>query len=88
MTPISKDIKDAIRSKYAFPGGYPLYLVTTDGGALCIECVRKDWKIIAHSTLHHYNDGWELAGADINWEDPDLFCDHCGENIESAYGEE
>jgi len=22
-----------------------------------------------------------------NWEDPELFCDHCGSRIESAYAE-
>jgi hypothetical protein len=24
---------------------------------------------------------------EANWEDPDLFCDHCGDRIESAYAE-
>jgi hypothetical protein len=28
---------------------------------------------------------WHL---EVNWEDPDLFCDHCGARIESAYAED
>jgi hypothetical protein len=28
-----------------------------------------------------------VEALDVNWEDPDLFCDHCGNRIESAYAE-
>lgn len=31
------------------------------------------------------NDG---AACDINWENPDLYCDHSGKPIPSAYGED
>jgi hypothetical protein len=31
---------------------------------------------------------WVAAGADVNWENPDLYCAHCGERIKSAYAEE
>jgi hypothetical protein len=24
---------------------------------------------------------------EVNWENPELFCDHCGNRIESAYAE-
>jgi len=30
----------------------------------------------------------QALGADINWENPFLYCDNCGERIESAYAEE
>lgn len=80
-------IKDAIRNKYAWPGGYPLFLVTSDGSALCVACGRKEWRQIAYSILHGISDEWRVEAPDINWEDPQLFCDHCGKRIESAYAE-
>ena len=33
------------------------------------------------------SDGWQVIGLQINWEDADLTCSHCGALIESAYGE-
>ncbi len=80
-------IKTAIRDKYAWPGGHPLYLVANDGGALCIDCARSEYRQIAHDTVKEWRTGWDIAGPDINWEDSDLVCSHCGENIESAYGD-
>jgi hypothetical protein len=71
---------------YAWPGGYPMYFVTSDGAALSFAAVRKEWRQIVQA--HLWNDtrcGWHIAGADINWEDPYLYCDHTGERIESAY---
>jgi len=83
---IPNTVKYAAKNKYAWPGGYPMFVVTTDGGALCVDCVRAEWRAIAHSTVTAAHDGWDAAGSDVNWEDPDLDCDHCGEKIESAYG--
>ena len=85
---ISHSVKQALRDKYAWPGGYPLYLVMTDGGALCIDCAKAEYHNIADSTVKGINDGWNAAAADINWEDSDLTCDHCNKPIESAYGDD
>jgi hypothetical protein len=81
----TKQIKEAIRHPYACPGGYPLFLITSDGAALCCECGRKQWKQIAYAIIHHLSDGWRVEAADVNWENPDLYCDHCSKRIESAY---
>lgn len=67
----------------AWPGGYPLYYVTQDGGTLCPECVRK-----AESeglTDDPDDPQWYIIVAVINWEDETLYCDDCNEPIESAY---
>ncbi len=85
---VSHEIKRAIRDKYAWPGGYPLYLVCDDGGSLCIECSKKEYRQIVYSIRHNVRDGWKVEGVNINWEDTYLCCDHCGEKIESAYGEQ
>lgn len=83
----SIELRKAIRAKYAWPGGYPMFLVMADGAALCMDCARKEYKQIAYANRHNLRDGWKAECADINWEDQDLFCDHCSKPIESAYGE-
>jgi hypothetical protein len=81
------DFRAAVRQgPYAWPGGYPLYFVCDDGGALCPACVKAERRSILDSIANGYRDGWRVVGIDVNWEDADLTCDHCGKAIESAYG--
>ena len=82
---IMRQTKSFIRQPYAWPGGYPLTLVMTDGACLCHDCAKDNFHNICHSTIHGISDGWHAAGADVNWENDELLCDHCGEKIESAY---
>lgn len=84
---ILKEVKRAIREPYAWPGGYPKYILMTDGEALSIAAARENWHEICRATLQPYQDGWQAAGVDINWENVNLTCAHTGEFIESAYGE-
>jgi len=83
----SLKLRALIRSKYAWPGGYPMYGITNDGAALCIDCMRKEYKQIAYARKHRLRDGWRVDAVDINYEDTDLMCEHCNQFIESAYGE-
>jgi len=71
-------------SPYAWPGGYPLFAITHDGAALCHYCCKTERETIATTTGR---DGWGVVAIEANWEDPDLYCDHCGDRIESAYAE-
>ncbi|MDE3038720.1 MAG: hypothetical protein KGJ21_09775 [Pseudomonadota bacterium] len=81
------DYRRAIRyGKFAWPGGYPLYFICDDGGALCCDCARKERRNVLSSIARNVRDGWRIVAQDVNYEDNDLFCDHCGEQIESAYG--
>ena len=80
-------LKNAIRQPYAWPGGYPVYVIMNDGEMLCTECTRKEYKNILQSTRGAQNDGWRCVGADILWEGIE-FCAHCSKQLESAYGEE
>ena len=84
---ILASVKQAIRQPYAWPGGYPLYVIMDDGGCLSIDAARENWREICHSTITHARDGWEAAAVAINWEDGELYCDHSGERNESAYAE-
>lgn len=83
-----KQVKNGIRAKFAWPGGYPLFAVTLDGAALCIDCARKEFQQIARAHHNSFNDGWCVVAVDINYEDTSLHCDHCSKPIESAYGED
>lgn len=88
MKKISERIKQAIRDKYAWPGGYPMFIVLSDGEALCMDCARKEYRRLAEATKDNASDGWRAVAADINYEDTECYCCHCNNKIESAYGEE
>ncbi len=86
---ILADVKYAIRNKYAWPGGYPLYVLMADGEALSVEAARQEWRQIARDTIRKdYRSEWCAYAADINWEDASMYCAHTGKRIESAYAEE
>lgn len=62
---------------HAWPGGYPLYYVAGESTILCPDHANAEGE---------YGDE-EITAADVNWEDPDLWCEH-GHRIESAYAED
>ena len=81
-------VKAALRAGgYAWPGGYPQYILMSDGESLSIDSARENWAAICRSTIGNTRDGWKASGVDINWEDSEMVCAHSGEPIESAYGE-
>jgi len=86
MTTQSKSLRfaDELASNpFAWPGGYPMFAMTSDAGVLCHKCCKTEREAIGTTTG---SDGWCILGLDINWEGEDLFCDHCSGQIESAYG--
>ena len=84
----TKTLSDRISEKYAWPGGYPMFLVMKDGEAVCMDCAAKNEELILRATNDGYETDWIAIGVEVNWEDTDLLCVHCSERIESAYGEE
>jgi hypothetical protein len=73
---------------YAWPGGYPRYFITADGAALSYAAAENERRLIRRAIRTDDNTGgWRVIGCDINWEDADLYCDHTGARIESAYAE-
>lgn len=82
------DLKAALRAgRYTDLGGHPLYFITSDSAALSFDSVRRKLSQVLDSVRNGHNDGWRVIGVEINYEDPDLMCDHSGERIESAYAE-
>ncbi len=87
MTTQSKSLRFAdqlARSPYTSLGSYPLFAWTSDGAALCKSCAKTEREAIGTTTG---SDGWCIEGLEVNYEDTDLYCDHCSSKIESAYGE-
>ena len=70
---------------HAWPGGYPMYFITSDGAALSFEAVRENYRSVSYSIRANCDDGWRVVACDVNWEDSHLYCDHSGEHIEPAY---
>jgi len=81
---IMRKVRDAIRSPYAWPGGYPLSIITRDGGILCPDCAKRHHRLIAKDTLDPgwEMSGWSAAGVEILW-DGDNRCDHCGKCVDA-----
>ena len=73
---------------YAWPGGYPRFFICADGAALSFDAAQANRRAIRRAIRTGYDDGWQVVGCDINWEDPALYCDHIGVRIESAYAED
>ena len=84
----TKQFKTDICEPYAWPGGYPRYFVTSDGAALSYKSALHNQHLIIDSIENDSNDGWQVIGCDINWEDAGLYCDDTNERIESAYAED
>jgi hypothetical protein len=70
---------------YAWPGGYPIFYLTQDDAVLCPQCANGE---NGSDTLVQDDPQWNVTAHDINWEDPDMTCEHCNRRIESAYAED
>jgi hypothetical protein len=68
--------------KFAWPGGYPVFYVTSTFEIVCDK----------HATETIYGEGYDgesIVDADVNWEDSNLYCDSGpSHRIESAYAED
>jgi polyferredoxin len=86
---IMRQVRQAIRQPYAWPGGYPLSIITQDGGVICPDCAKENHRGIAHDTLHPGWEGcgWSAAAVNILWEGGN-HCDHCGRCVDAYPDEE
>ena len=67
---------------YAWPGGYELTLVTSDGATLCFECARKEFYQLCYSKRHNLNDGWNVIHCGAFY-DSGIVCDHCNKSLDN-----
>ena len=82
------DLKATLRyGEFAWPGGYQIHVVTSDGASLLFSTVRKELRSIVSAIRDdHRESGWRVVATDINYEDNDLTDAHTSEPIEPAYG--
>jgi len=73
---------------YTWPGGYPIYFVTKDGAALSWQAADEHQARVREEIRENTDGGWRIVAAQVNYEDPDLYCDHTNKRIPSAYGED
>lgn len=85
------DFRRAVRNgPYAWPGGYPLYWIMADGAAIAFDVARvsgEGRRMLEALRDNNFADGWRPMALAVNWEDAELYCDHTGERIPSAYAE-
>jgi hypothetical protein len=70
---------------FAWPGGYPLYFITSDGASLSFSTAIKEFRAVADAIKTKQSNGWKIVGCAVNWEDCELFDGHTGEQIPAAY---
>lgn len=73
---------DGRLSKWAWPGGYPIFYLDVENNTLCANCARKSDEDPDEVPQ------FKPVDAGINYEDPSLYCDQCSERIASAYAED
>tara|TARA_Y100000310_G_scaffold211163_1_gene211888 strand:- start:412 stop:696 length:285 start_codon:yes stop_codon:yes gene_type:complete len=81
-------MNDGSLYKYSSIGCYPLFYLAADNGVLCPDCANEADQDPDIDTTDKDDPQWCLVACDANWEDPALYCDHCGERIESAYADD
>ena len=82
------DFRKAVRlGPYAWPGGYPLYWIMSDGEAIKWSVCKNERRNMLEALARKDQSGWRPIAFDINYEDNDLYCAHTGDKIESAYGD-
>ena len=81
-----RELATAYKEPFAWPGGYPIYIVLTDGVMLCRECLKSEYSQLIWDIDNKCDTGWTPAGRDVLYEGPE-YCGHCNHPLESAYGD-
>ncbi len=85
------DMKSSLRNgPYAWPGGYPILYVTSDGALLCSDCARKNFRNIADDIRSNGSTGWRVEASCIEAVSAECareagvdtcYCDQCNEEF-------
>jgi hypothetical protein len=83
------DFRRAVRNgPYAWPGGYPLFWLMSDGEACAFSIAKTERRYMLEALANPSpHDDWRPIALEVNWEDTNLICAHTGQLIESAYGD-
>jgi hypothetical protein len=73
---------------YTSIGSYPKFMVVGRVQCLCWDCVQENLEQIRESVVSNDTKGdYYPLYIEVNWENPELYCDECSGRIESAYAE-
>jgi hypothetical protein len=65
----TRELKQHIRDgKYAWPGGYPIYFLASDGESLSFDAVRENYREVLYATKYlEDRSGWRVIGLCPQW---------------------
>lgn len=63
-------LKTLAQGPFAWPGGYPLFFITSDGESLSFETAEENKEQILDAIWEGDSSGWRVIGCEANWEDP------------------
>ena len=69
---------DGLLSAWAWPGGFEIFYLDSQGSILCYRCARDS------DSDPEEIQGFRPVDYGINWES-ELYCDDCSTQIEAAY---
>ncbi len=72
--------------RYTSVGSYPKFFVLDDGDVVSFQEARQSAALLGRR-LRDGHRGRPVS-CEVNWENPELYCDWTGERIESAYAED
>lgn len=80
--------RDLREGPFTSLGSYPKFFVAEDGSAVSVRAIRSEALAFMRGTAGRSDEpGSRVIACDVNWENPDLYCDVTGERIPSAYAE-
>lgn len=74
--------KDGKLPAFVWPGGYPVMYLATDNGVLCPQCAND------YTPGRDTEEQLRPVAYFIHWEGKPETCEHCGAEVDSAYGTE
>lgn len=81
-----REFRESLRAgPYAWPGGYALALVMSDGELLCFDCARDEGAQIIRAIRMQSRCGWRAVGVtSLEGAECSEYCAHCGKVIFDA----
>ena len=73
-----KALRLIVKLRWAWPGGYEMFGVTTDSSIICACCLRKEYDSFYRSTRDKAQDGYAIETVDAECNiDGKTYCDIC-----------
>ena len=68
---------------HAWPGGYAVFFIASDGGVICHDCTVAEYSNIVDSIRRDISDSWRIVGAECSANiDGEINCGRCDGAIE------